>query len=127
MNDVKSQLKIFITRCLNFPHQQFYKTEWLHDTQMRVYVRKSQRLLPNEAKLIKTLDIASVEIYPQWRRKHIFTNFLDYAYENNPWDAVYIESVFNPFLMSILEKRGYHIIGLNNYYRLANEVVNHGS
>lgn len=89
---------------------------WLEDSIMKVYVRKSTRFIDDE-KLI-ALDIATVEVDQKYQGKGIFSKFLDYVQNSNPWDVVYVESVLNPIVLKMLEKRGYtqmkHIPG--SYY-----------
>jgi predicted acetyltransferase len=77
----------------------------IEDEFMRVYVRKSTRLLDGAKRT--TLDIATVEVDEQHRGKGHFGRFLAYAEIVNPFEALYIESVLDPAQWAIYESRGF--------------------
>lgn len=80
--------------------------KWIDDDDMKVYVRKSRRLLTPDL-ISVCLDIASVEVEEEKQGKGIFSSFLEKAHEMNPWDATYIECVVNQKLRAFLEREGW--------------------
>ena len=78
---------------------------WIEDENMKVYVRKSRRLLAG--KMICALDIATISVDESKQRQGFCTNFLTEAHESNPWDATFVECVLDKNLSSSLIRRGW--------------------
>lgn len=80
-----------------------YRNVWLIADPVRVYVRKSQRLL--DGKNVKSFDMANVEVDPEyWRRgcmKMTIETILRKSAENG-FDIVYVESVLNKHVSEYL-------------------------
>ena len=104
MKTVIEQLSDFIEET-----EKGLKNLWIQDDKMQVYVRKGYHLLSGKAST--TLDIATVEVYDEYRNKGLWTEFLKSAIELNPWSAVYVENVHNPYLASSLIRRGWITAG----------------
>lgn len=101
--DIYRQLDKFITQPERNPMK--VKAVWLKTPEMQIFVRRSRRVFQKGESVIHTaLDIATVEVYEEHQRKGLFKNFLEYAEKINPWDAIFIENVFNDFLRNYLEK-----------------------
>ncbi len=63
---------------------------WLENPDIKVYVRKSQRLI--EGKMVTALDISNATVPEDRRGQGVFTRFLNMAHDINPWDATYVEN-----------------------------------
>lgn len=115
------------------------RNQWLETKPIRVYVRKSHRIY-EERNLIDTplpyddggiipfrgpncLDIANVEVHPDFQKKGVWCNFIQYAEQKCPFPFIMVESVGNPDLREMLTKNGYMIdresCGLNFYKKIA--------
>ncbi len=77
------------------------RNKWLEDDNIKVYVRKSQRNI-GQNKLYSFLDLASFEVVEQ--NKGTFTNFLTELLRRYPNVNLYVESILNPKVESILKK-----------------------
>ncbi len=90
---------------------------WLNERGMKVYVRRSIRLLDEKSTAVTPcLDIASVEVKEDSRGKGIFTAFLK-RFEvaaKNAKRAVYIESIQNPRFVKYLLRNGYKMSPRSN-------------
>lgn len=101
------------------------KAVWLKTLKMRVFVRKSRRVLLKGQPIVNVLDIATVEVNENHRRKGLFKNFLEYAEKVNPWDAIFIENAFNDFLRDYLEKNDWQrAITPLCYFKMNSNCVN---
>ena len=92
---------------------------WLHSKFMDVYVRKASHVI--EEKLTKCFDIASVTVKEKKQNKGIFTNWLVYVENTIPKygiNVVYCESILNPYLSSVLERRGYKYSSEDCMYKI---------
>ena len=78
--------------------------QWVYADTMRVYLRKSQRLLEGENR--RCLDIATVEVAEGHARLGFFTAFTLKAHELHSWDATYLEHA-NPIIERWCVKRGW--------------------
>ena len=90
--------------------------QWIEEPHMRIYVRRSLRMLGNnkdgENKLTPCLDVATIEVDEEKRGKGLFTLFLSRV-ENeakNLHRNVYVESIQEPRLVKFLTKRGYEFV-----------------
>jgi hypothetical protein len=81
---------------------------WIFTPIGKFYVRKGAHMVPSE--LIATLDLANLEIYEQYQRRHYFATAL-YCFERraraNNVPAIYFENVHNDVLVDIITRRGY--------------------
>ena len=80
---------------------------WISEPYIRVYVRKSIRLIDNVHR--DCLDIGSVEVEPHKRNNGVFSKFL-LKFEKTAKRlnrAVYVESILNSRLEEMLKKRDY--------------------
>lgn len=95
--------------CDRHKDSHFSKNEWIHDAFMKVYVRKAfHRLRTNE--ILTTLDIASVEVYEEYRNQGLWTEFIHHAHLINPWEATFIECVHNSTLYKSLLRHGWSLL-----------------
>jgi len=91
--------------------------QWLEDDMMKVYVRKSSRLVSGQR--MNTLDIANIDVTEPGHGTG--GKFFEQAHEMNPWLATYFESVLNNRLGRYLLKHGYKIdpgVFPLSYYKL---------
>jgi hypothetical protein len=79
----------------------------LGDNSIKIYVRKSQRnIMTHEGhKLFPFLDLANIEVTEQGIGT--FTNFLTELLKKYPDTNLYVESILNPKVESILKKFGF--------------------
>lgn len=78
----------------------------LEDQFIKAYIRMTVRRFPDETVLCSTLDIGSVDVFPQHRGKGYFRELMQFI-ETLPFDYVYVELVHNPRLREMLEKNEY--------------------
>ena len=71
------------------------RSQWLRNEFMKVYVRKSHHHIGD---LIKTLDTATIEVYPEFQRQGKCSEFLVLAHQINRYQATFIENVLHGFL-----------------------------
>ena len=71
------------------------------------YLRKSVR--PNEGKIEKALDLASIDIKPAWQQKGLAGRILELLEAENPFQILFVESVVNKDFEAFLARRGYAI------------------
>lgn len=110
---MNSKITAFITGRL--------RQDWLFTRYGKFYVRKSAHMVPGDGLtrygnfissfvLVKTLDIAAVEIYEKYQRQYFFASALR-CFENraraNGVPVIYVENVHNPDLYKMLTRRGY--------------------
>jgi hypothetical protein len=88
------------------------RNKWLEDKDMKVYVRKSKRLLPKEKNLIETLDIATIEAIKPGKGHG--TKFIKAAHEINPFQMTFIENVLTPRFVRWFEKDGWTMFPSEN-------------
>jgi len=92
-----------------------YKNHWIDNRFLSAYVRKTERYCqaPDELepRIVKRLDLVSVEVKDKCKGKGHFTKFLeDFEKEARRLERyIYIEDVQEPRLVTFLEKRGYRI------------------
>ena len=82
------------------------RNAWLESKDLRVYVRKSRRLL-NTYALHDCLDIATLEITESKQRKGLGSGFIRQAPELNPYEYTYLENVLNPGFLKHLTNAGW--------------------
>ena len=83
------------------------RNEWITDGPMRVYIRKANHIIAGA--LIRTLDVASVSVDPDARRRGVFSLWLAGAEKlaREQGLVVRVESILNPHLSRFLSRRGY--------------------
>ena len=83
------------------------KNTWIHERDISIYVRRSQRFIDDKATLC--LDLASVEVVEGHRGIGIFTSFLNRFEEaaTKLNRTVFVESILNARLIYFLSRRGY--------------------
>jgi len=85
---------------------------WISDEFMKVYLRKSVR---NYNHQIETFfDIASIEVYPEYRFQGLCKQFLQYCIEHSPY-PVRVENCYNPSLQIHLNNQGWIQIDFDYY------------
>jgi predicted GNAT family N-acyltransferase len=89
---------------INIADDRYFANEWIEDDDMKVYVRKGRRLLDGKMRI--TLEIGNVVVNPELRGQGRFTTFFYEAIKMNPWDAIYVECVWNARLAVFLIKQG---------------------
>ncbi len=87
-----------------------FKSKWLSDKLMEVYIRHGRKVLVHGKGIQQTFDIANVTVYK--KSKGTWTNFIGKVHAINPFDATYVECVHNERLASWLIR--------NNWLRAAN-------
>ncbi|MFB2970403.1 hypothetical protein ACE1CD_15630 [Aerosakkonema sp. BLCC-F183] len=81
------------------------RNQWLTDEFMQVYLRKSHRYYAGN--LIQVLDIATIEVYPDFQRQGKCSEFLRITHQINPYQATFVENVLHEFLRLHLFKNQY--------------------
>jgi GNAT superfamily N-acetyltransferase len=116
INQLKEQIKLF---CEVQPGKQWYiKNEWLGDTSfVHLYLRRSLRMIGNadiidvmqgsSNAIIEALDIAAISVHPDYQRKGIGSQIINYCHEINPKSMTYIEMVNNPHLQQWLQRNNW--------------------
>lgn len=97
-----------------FLKQSFVDNLWISEKHIKIYVRRSNRILTARTfletqKFYPCLDIASVEVSENRRGKGIFKKFLTRVERQAKKlkRAVYVESILDPRLVDFLTRRGY--------------------
>lgn len=109
--------------------KRFNKHIELPDLYLAAYIRKTERYcsFPNIRKIVETLEIGTVQVDENERRKGNFKKFLAHfeslAKSNNR--MVFIECVHNTFLAKFLERNGYIEDKLNPKCFWKDPSVNH--
>lgn len=106
MGDVQFDLIIKVNDFL----ESHKRNEWLFFKWGKIYIRKSVRSLNFPCQgLTKCLDIATIEVYPEYQNKGICKNLIKAIHDMNPYEATFIEEVSNDFLKCHLNKNEYSI------------------
>lgn len=83
------------------------RNKWFYADFGQVYLRKGAHLI--NGKIKETLDLASIEIYPEYQRQGYFKRILAFTEQlAQPNRIVYVESVLNPDLRAFLERIAYN-------------------
>ena len=92
------------------------RAAWLENKYMKVFVRKAFHNLDGVCE--HTFDIANVTVFPNYHKQGYFRNLMQYA--ESLGRTIYVESINNPDLKSMLSKNGYTIdkSGYNAYKRV---------
>ncbi len=96
-------LRPFVSQQLLYFFEWKGKRTWLLAGPMEFYVRKAHHVIDD--KMVKTFDIANVNIDKSHRGHGIFTMLLEEVEALGM--NVYVEQIINPRLFTFLEKRGY--------------------
>ncbi len=80
----------------------FPRNIWISDDIIKVYIRKSKRIINGE--MLDFFDIASIEISEESRGGGIFTSFMTEFISRYPDFNVYVESILNPAIEHVLKK-----------------------
>ena len=75
---------------------------WVDDGVIFIYVRKSKRYV--EKSTIDFFDIANVTVNEAYQNKGVFTNFIKEFILRYPTKNIYVESILNPILFTLLKK-----------------------
>lgn len=67
------------------------RNQWINMPCFKFYLRKANRCIGG--KMVSTLDLASIEICEQQRRKGIGTEVAEFCHFLNPFDVTFIENV----------------------------------
>ena len=72
------------------------------------YVRITSRYGPDKT-VVPTIDLASIDILPEWQKKGIFQEVLDMVEElaRTHGRHVYAESILSPHVLRVLGRRDY--------------------
>ena len=81
-----------------------YRT-WLETAAMRVYMRKTRRLLAGLMR--NSLDIAAIEIAEEQQGKGLFSAFMEKAHTLNPYEVTYLEHAHNPLIEAWCVRHGW--------------------
>lgn len=91
-----------IRKWIKFP---FPTNQWFSDEKCKIYLRKARRIV--EGKRVDALDVGTVEVFPEYRRKGVFSQLLDSLHRMNPWDVTFVENVLNKDLEQYLTRTGW--------------------
>lgn len=89
------------------------KNEWIQEGLVSAYVRRTSRSLGEpwtRPRMWTCLDVATVSVPANERRKGHFRAFLDYAEATCGAEAVYIESIMDGWLAEAVVRWGYSLI-----------------
>jgi GNAT superfamily N-acetyltransferase len=82
------------------------RNRWIEaDDVMSVYLRKAYRRASYPT--IASLDIASIEVDPEYQRRGLFRTFVTEAHQRHPYRMTYLESVHTPVLERWCERHGW--------------------
>lgn len=79
------------------------RNTWLSTPEMAVYLRKG-RHLGSDGRIHTFLDIASIEVQPEFRDQGYFKAFLALCQEIIPYDGILIENVLSEILHNYLHR-----------------------
>ncbi|MCT7992416.1 hypothetical protein [Laspinema olomoucense] len=85
---------------------------WIGDERMQVYLRKS--LKNYNHKLQQCLDIATIEVYPEYQFQGLCKQFLQYCLEHSPY-PVRVENCYNPSLQIHLNNQSWIQVDFDYY------------
>lgn len=71
------------------------------------YLRKGARAI--DGRIEQALDLASIQIAPEWQGKGLGSRLLDLIEARNPYPYLFVESIVNPDFAGMLVKRGYRL------------------
>ena len=87
------------------------RNTWLDNAEINVYVRKSTRYIKvnsgDSPLILPALDIATIVVSPELRRRGVCARFLEVAHEMNPYAITFVEYVVRQYLALHLLKKGY--------------------
>lgn len=91
------------------------RNAWLENKYMRVYVRRSRRMI--DSVIEETFDVANISVYPKYQKQGYFKSFMQYI--ETLGLTIYVESLSNSELTEMLLKHGYILdsSGQNAYKR----------
>jgi GNAT superfamily N-acetyltransferase len=103
---LKKQIRTFIKGATGFS-----ASEWLGDKHMQVFVRKSHRLVNlrdgSDRFYIEAFDLANMGVKEKYRNQGLAKSLLDFVIAERPFEGVYAENILNPFLIPVVESRGF--------------------
>ena len=85
-----------------------YNTYLRSGQSMRVYVRKSNRLI--DGKITECFDVANINVSPTMRGKGIGIGCIMQMHEASPYPVTVVESILNEDLYAALKRRGWEDI-----------------
>lgn len=88
------------------------RTEEIKNHQLTVYMRMFKRHLGRDLPLMSTptLEIARIDILPQYRGRGLYRQFLDICMYYNDVNAIYVENVIDESQHGIYLKRGFVLV-----------------
>ncbi len=95
MQELKTEVTLFI--------QSRNRNQWLDGDNVQIYLRKSVRNFKGEA--IQCLDLASISVDEKFQKKGLSKKIINLLVELNPFKALFIENILNPFFYDALKKR----------------------
>jgi hypothetical protein len=106
--DIITQLDVFILSNI--------RTAWLENKYMKVYVRKAFHNIDGVCEC--TFDVANVTVFTKYQKRGHFKNLMQHV--ETLGRSIYVESINNPDLKSMLIKNGYTIdyTGYNAYKKV---------
>lgn len=87
-------------------HHRLPARTWIETAAMHVYLRLSYRFLQGNA--LQCLDIATIEIHPNFRKQGLFSTFLTAAHDLHRYPVTYLEQVSNPVIVAWCQRSGWH-------------------
>lgn len=84
------------------------RNAWLDVDEWKVYVRKTSYRRFND-QLYVCLDIASVDVLPEYQNTGLFSGFLDEIISKYRFN-IFVENIGNPVLLELLLRRGFCVI-----------------
>lgn len=84
------------------------RNAWMYGKGFEIYFRNSKRFLRykgrDNTQYLHILDIATINVYPKFQNKGMFTEFLKQVRENLPLDGIMIENALTPYFADSLRK-----------------------
>ena len=97
------------------------RNAWLENSLLKVYVRKGHHIIEN--RLVKTLDIAALEVVK--RNRGTGTKLINDFHQMNSFEYTYLENVLTERFTNKLRSLGWHEIpsehGISSFYKKAGE------
>ena len=78
---------------------------WLETAAMRVYVRKTRRILAGTMR--NSLDIAAIEIAEEQQGNGLFSAFMTNVHTLNPYEVTYLEHAHSPIIAEWCVRHGW--------------------
>jgi len=79
------------------------RVRWLYTKEFEVYVRKGRHAGP-DGKMHTYLDIANIEVYPEFQRQGRFKDFLALCQRISLYDGLFLENILNENVFDYLRR-----------------------